>query len=173
MVSVKKIVSTANTANTIARVVRAGTVGGAARILTEKAVNPYANRIAQRAADRFNKNKRLPLPQERLTGPIFWFMALVALAKDFLDIIVNMTIALAPLVIILGLVFGFVITFYLYLSGVDFDTKRIVTVVISTIISMVPFLSIIPATVLGLLIVRWFEHSEHVKKMILHHYQSA
>lgn len=151
--------------NPLARAALAGSVGGAAQRLAEEAVGEGIERAAQATGRRLAAKRAQDPLKKPLVGPAFWGIASAALVKDLLDILVNFTVLLSIVVIFTGLAITFIIVMYLHASGVEADAAKLVTAVLAIAIEMIPFLSILPATLAGLFFVRWQEHKKYEKKL--------
>jgi len=117
-----------------------------------------------------NNNGKINIeaPLKKLTGVGFYMVVMLAIIKDISDIFLNLSIVFSFFVIFSGLIISFIVFFYLFLNNVDFITKygskKLVILITSFIIEIVPFLSIIPVFTFTLFLIKAIENNEQLKK---------
>ncbi|MBI2045994.1 MAG: hypothetical protein HYT28_01050 [Parcubacteria group bacterium] len=102
---------------------------------------------------------------QKLTGAGFTIMILLALVKDFFDIIASASVVLAFLSTIAGVSVAFIIFLYLFFNNVSFTARKLTVLLAMFLIESVPFLALLPTTTISLLIVRYLEHNAAVKRI--------
>jgi hypothetical protein len=104
-------------------------------------------------------------------GPGYYIIVMVAVLKDMLDVINTLlglafsaTAVLLPLGVFLnfltsitGFLLGFVIFMYFWAIGVKFDKKKILTIIASVFVEIIPFLDMLPMETICVLAVRYFD----------------
>jgi hypothetical protein len=110
-----------------------------------------------------------PSPKKKkMTGWAFWFMLALALIKDLLDLL-NFTILLSLLTSAISIFITLSILFYLFMSGVSFvgknSNRKLAVMAGQFIIEVIPFVNLIPATALSLIILRLIENGELAQKI--------
>jgi hypothetical protein len=110
------------------------------------------------------REARVAVDEQKLSGAGFVMMMMLALFKDFFDVIANFSIILAFLSTITGIIVSFVIFFYLFYNNVSFTSKKLGVLFTMLLIETVPFLSLLPMTAAGLFIVRLLEHRKTAKQ---------
>ena len=109
-----------------------------------------------------------PSSPKKLGGVGFYVIVMFAVLKDMLDVIENLTIILSILRTLTTFLIYIVIWCYLFFSNVGFVDKfaarKLAVLVIPFIIELIPFLNIVPATTIGLFVLRTIENRERVRK---------
>jgi len=122
----------------------------------------------QAANDNFSAaNDNQEKPKKKMTGIGFWFIVAIALFKDFLDMILTLTILLIPIIIPITFLIGFGVWTYLYLQGVKMDTRKVATMVVGFFLDAIPLLGALPIFTLTLFVIKFLENSEHASKLKL------
>lgn len=154
-----------------------GSVGrGAQKVVeaaSQEALAAGAERAARAARMRAARkrraqpvNQRKSKPSKKMTGIGFWFMISLTLTKDFLDILLNITVILSLVVILLGLFITFCLFFYYMYNGVSVTSRKLATMAITIILEILPFFSIVPMTTIGLFMIRRLENDERARRFI-------
>lgn len=133
---------------------------GTVRAAADMAATPYLDKQAQKFAKKQQAKVQRDPAKKKMTGIGFWLVVGIALMKDGLDIILNLSVFLIFLVIPLSFLFLFMTFMYLYLEGVKMDNRKLATIIISFIVDMLPLLSIIPAFTFSLFIIRFLENAK-------------
>lgn len=148
--------------------------GAIPRVAAEAALNVALADAAQRAANRYKKDDDPEQDPEsgdektkKLTGVFFFLVLALAGIKDLLDVIGDITLIFSVVSLITGPVISFVILFYLFMNNVSLDSRKLVTFIVTTIIGLIPFLNLLPETMLNLILIRIFENSELAKKGVM------
>lgn len=102
---------------------------------------------------------------KKLNGAGFMMILMLALFKDFSDIFLDIGIITSIITTVTGLFVSGIIWFYLFYNRVSFSNKKLVTLIIMTMISLIPILNILPETTLGFLLIRTIEHSEQLQRL--------
>lgn len=141
----------------------AGNPGRALRVAADTAATPYLDRAAKRFAFK-NRGKlgrfRAKKDGKKLHGVSFWLIVGLAIIKDLLDIVLNISLILILLVIPIGFIISFGVFIYLYLQGVKMDSRKLATLIIGFFIDLLPLLSILPTFTITLFIIRFLENSK-------------
>ena len=107
-----------------------------------------------------NKNRDTVNTQvKKMTGPGFLIIVMVALTKDGLDVVLEFSGFLAPLILFFSFIVMFTITFYLMYNRVSFGVRKIAVVFVATLLEISPF-AFLPTTTIFLFVIRWMENSE-------------
>ncbi len=106
-----------------------------------------------------------PIKIKKLTGVGFWIMFTLAVIKDILDIIFDLTVVLSFLTIVSSFIWTIILGFYLFYNGVKLSTRTVASFSITTIISLIPFLNLLPETTFNLVMIRSLENSDKLKKI--------
>ncbi len=134
--------------------------GGAVANYAEKLSRK--KRIATKRKSQYSSKKQKI--EKRLVGPVFWTVASFAIFKDVLDIFFTLTIFLILLTGIFTILISLTILFYLIFNRVPFTLRKIVSLTLMAILEFVPFANLIPATTIGLFVVRYLDNKEIDKK---------
>jgi len=103
-------------------------------------------------------------PEKKLVGPGFWMIFSLTVIDEFMDVFLNLTFILSFVTVLSGLIVSFIVYFYLFYNGVSFTTRKLATMFISFLIEMIPFLNMFPTYPFTLIMVRWLENNERIKK---------
>lgn len=103
--------------------------------------------------------------QKKLNGAGFMMMLMLALFKDFSDVFLDIGLVTSIITSFTGMCISAMIWFYLFYNRVSFSNKKLVTMIATTMISLIPILNIFPETTLGLLLIRKIEHSERLQRL--------
>ncbi len=140
--------------------------GGAIRGATQAATSGAITKLAERSARRFKKpGENKPSKTKKMIGIIFYLMLGLAIFKDLLDAVTDLTIVFSILSLITTPVYTFILAFYLFTEGISLTTRKLVTMIISTIIGLIPIINILPVTTINLILLRYFENSEKAQKI--------
>ncbi|HXK37781.1 MAG TPA: hypothetical protein VJ579_01820 [Candidatus Paceibacterota bacterium] len=112
-----------------------------------------------------------------MSGPGFYGVLLLVIAKDVLDIIIEIIELFADLTIILGIIVWCISTMldllvlastqlYLYVNGVPMNKQKVMTQSVSTIIEFLPIAGFLPAGTVSFIIVRILANKEAKQKAI-------
>ena len=102
-----------------------------------------------------------PSSPKKLGGVGFYVIVMFAVLKDMLDVIENLTIILSILSTLTTFLIYIVIWCYLFFSNVGFVDKFAAR---KLAVLVIPFLNIVPATTIGLFVLRTIENRERVRK---------
>lgn len=157
----------------------AGISGGGGRAVTKAAeaassvaMSRGAEALAKRVKNSRNKKKKNArsegedennTPAKKLTGPLFWFLVLVVVIKDALDIFLTASFFLSVLIIPLTLAISFTVFFYYFYNDVKPTIRKMVTIILSFIVEFLPLLGMLPTATLSLFLVKYFENKKHKK----------
>lgn len=148
-----------------------GAFGGAASTI-DRATSLSTAKTAERVAKKYkNRQKKKgvgssPIPAKNLTGVGFKAIVVLALLKDISDIFLTASFIFTILIVGTGIAISFIISLYLFMNGVSFNTKKLVTILLMVVIEMMPFLSVLPMATIGLFLVKKFENSERLQKFV-------
>ncbi|PIP73401.1 MAG: hypothetical protein COW88_02165 [Candidatus Lloydbacteria bacterium CG22_combo_CG10-13_8_21_14_all_47_15] len=123
----------------------------------------------RRIRDDYRQNKedgkaRTEKPPKKMHGAGFLIIVLFAAGKDMFDILAAVSVVFAWISFLVGPIMSFIIFFYLWYVGVSFTSKKVGMLATMFLIEFLPFLSIMPMTVLSLFVIRYLENSGQVQK---------
>ncbi len=105
----------------------------------------------------------------KLTGFGFMLMLGFALIKDLLDLL-NLTMILSAMSVFFTIFFNITLFFYLFMNGISFTGRyagrKLAVLAGQFIIEVIPFVNIIPATALSLVVLRTIENHIFLKKIV-------
>lgn len=156
-------------ASRIAATAAAGGLGRVASREIERRIGGRVRESGERAAERWKARRGqnpMPPPKEKLAGWIFWFIFLLSLVNELLDIFLGITIILSVFTWITGIIITFAIGFYLVMEGVNPSTRKLALWLISIIIEAIPFLNMLPTYPFSLLIMKHLEYREFQQQKI-------
>lgn len=111
------------------------------------------------------KDVNLQKPEKKLAGAGFFVMVGLAVTKDILDILFTFTLILAIFTSFFGIMISLLTLFYFIYNDVRWTTRKITTMIITSIIEFLPFIgAFIPAATINLFLVRRFENSDRFKE---------
>ena len=155
--------------NTAAQYAVTGLTGGVGRVV-EKAAHRSISRVAEKSAVGYKNRQRrkrvgsIPKPAKKMHTAGFAVMVGLAITKDILDIILALTFFLSLLTSIFGIVVSFITVFYFVYNDVKWTSRKIVTILITSIVEFIPFVNVIfPAATINLFLVRKFENNDRLK----------
>ena len=91
-------------------------------------------------------------------GVGFYIILVFAIIKDISDVLFVLTVALAWIPPITGIIMNIVIGFYFFFIGVSLNRRKLATFGASFIIEMIPFGGILPMTTINLVAIRMMEN---------------
>lgn len=107
--------------------------------------------------------------KRKLAGFGFMFMVGLALIKDVLDLL-NLTLVLSAMSVFFTIFYNITLFFYLFMNGISFTGRyagrKLAVLVGQFIIEVIPFVNIVPATALSLVVLRTIENHIFLKKIV-------
>jgi hypothetical protein len=120
--------------------------------------------LMRRAREQFSYKKPL-------AGPGFYGLLLLVAAKDILDVIINIIELFADATIILGIIIWIIdasmstlvfmsTQLYFYVNGVPMNKQKAVAQTVTTILKLLPLVSMLPVGAISFVIVRYLANKE-------------
>ncbi len=142
-----------------------GGVGRAVGKEVRRRVSGKVSASGEKMARRYQKKKGMTAhPQKKLSGMGFWMIFSLSLLNTFMDVFLNFTFILSAITLVTSLVITFIIGFYLYNQGVKPSSRKLALWITSIIIESIPFLNMLPAYPVSLLMMKKMENSDFLKK---------
>lgn len=142
-----------------------GGIGRAVGKEVRRKVSGKVSAAGEKMARRYQKKKGISIPpQKKLSGTGFWMIFSLSLLNTFMDVFFNFTLILSAITLVTSLVVTFIIGFYLYNQGIKPSSRKLALWVTSIIIESVPFLNMLPAYPVSLLLMKKMENSDFLKK---------
>lgn len=103
---------------------------------------------------------------KKMVGPGFWLMLFIVLIKDLIDLVADFSVILSVIAPVTGFIVTLILWFYYYYNGVKASTRTVATFAITSLIGSIPFINILPESVLNLILIRTFENNQKLKKIV-------
>jgi len=115
--------------------------------------------------DRRIPRLKIEKPPKKMAGVGFYMIVILVAFKDFLfDPISDIFVVTSILALIVGPIVSFIVTFYMFYSGVSFTNKKLAAILVPVVVEAIPLVSIIPTQIISLFIVRHLENKEQEEK---------
>ncbi|MCX6712467.1 MAG: hypothetical protein NT041_02140 [Candidatus Vogelbacteria bacterium] len=141
--------------------------GGAIRGATQATTSGAITKLAERSADKYRKPKQEETAKKvkKMVGTLFYLMLGLTIFKDIFDAVTDLTVIFSILSLVTTPMYTFTLAFYLYSEGIKPTVRKMVTLAISTVLGFIPILNLLPEATISLLLVKYFENNEKVKKI--------
>lgn len=102
--------------------------------------------------------------RKKMTGVGFYLIVGIAALKDLMDAVLDATVILSILTFVFSIIASAIIFTYLYSNGVRFTDRKLATFAAGFVVELVPFLNILPASVIMLFVIRELENNAILKQ---------
>lgn len=131
-----------------------------------------ASRMRRRRSvrERYRRRKELLKARfdnapEKMHGAGFLIIVLLAAGKDMFDVLADFSVIFSVFATLASGPISLIIALYLWYNDTSFTVKQIATWATMLLIELIPFINLLPATVVSLYIIRFLENNEQARRI--------
>jgi len=132
--------------------------------MTDKGARKGGDFKTNKSAGKAGQEQKLA--PKKLVGLTFYIMLMIAIIKDVLDALANLTLILSLLSIVFSFLAVLIFGVYYYINKVKPTTRKVVTWAVAILLDSIPFISFLPLFAIGFILTRIFENSKLARTVV-------